>query len=184
MNPPPSRPTCRYPALAGLVLAMLGLGCADQSNPVLPSSGGPGSVGTSGHLDAEASEVAAATGEDAIGTSTVTDTDASVTGCDLLKQNCQALGLGVGTGCYPVGGAGRCLPAGGVGALGSCVVGNDPPDCAPGFVCIALSNGLDAGYCLEICDTEDPTTNCGVGNACVLLPGFPKTSNAGYCQSA
>ena len=182
MKPTIDHPPSRASLLALVFAALAGPGCADTSNPVLPSTGGPGGLaagvgsdgGTPGDDTAAASDVQVAAGDDTT-SSTCSNT------CDLIKQDCSCRAFG----CYPVSGAGRCLPAGGTGVLGTCLLGEDPPSCAPGLTCIALTSTSNIGNCLYLCDPTVPVTSCGIGNLCQQpLPGFSKASNVGYCQPA
>jgi hypothetical protein len=117
--------------------------------------------------------LAAGDAQEALGADTIPDTIPD--SCDLLKQDCPAKGMG----CYRTGAAARCLVAGSVAFLGSCLTDND---CLPGLTCIALTDGSNIGTCLSLCDISNPTSICGVGSVCQALPGFPKTSNVGYCS--
>jgi len=165
--------------LAGLACAFGAPACADQANPVLPPSGGHGGLtagggGTTGEIDA-------LTPSDAEDTAPVVPADASGITCDLLKQNCSSLGLGPGSACYPVSGAGRCEGVGGTGASGTCSLDTD---CDGGLVCVPQSAGFAFGYCQHICDTTDPTAaTCSAGQVCQSLAGFAKTTNVGACNT-
>lgn len=165
------------------LLAALGasFGCADKTNPVIPSTSTQVSTGTTSKASSDAGEAvdASAKFDQATSDANTGNTDAgdAADACDVLKQNCASKAMG----CYPVSGAGRCSLAGGVGTLGSCMVGEDPPSCAPGLACIALNSGQGLGACLALCDRTNPTAICTLSSACVALPGFTASSNVGYC---
>jgi hypothetical protein len=170
--------------IAGLLMA----GCADPNNPVLPATGGNGGTSSATRIDGGTSVDGAEMPLDA-GSETATSRDAALesrpTGlaCDLLKQDCGNPAYA----CYPVAGAGHCQWVGDTGLQGSCVVSSDPTEpslCASGLACIPLSAGNDTGFCLRMCDIDDPEFWCGLGNSCWLLPGFSLASGVGYCQSA
>jgi hypothetical protein len=171
------------PVLALLLAALATQGCADKANPVLPSTGGgPNPSGVVGGEGSDAGEKG-----DSLESSDAQDvpdsaaiSDAASNACDPLKQDCANHAYA----CYPVSGAGRCLPAGGTGALGTCYLGEDPPSCAPGYACMSLSSGSNLAACLSLCDRFSPTPDCPIGYACQLVPGFPQTSNVGFCQPA
>lgn len=83
--------------------------------------------------------------------------------CDVLAQNCGS----TGAGCYYTGAgrAGECLPAGTVGAGGSC---DEQDDCAPGLRC---GVGSATPKCWVMCDfatypfmSGDP--RCAAGQIC------------------
>jgi hypothetical protein len=165
--------------LASLACVFGAPACADKANPVLPPSGGHGGLtagggGTTGEIDA-------LTPSDAEDTAPYVPTDASAITCDLLKQNCSTLGLGPGSGCYPVSGAGRCEGVGGTGASGTCSLDTD---CVGGLVCVPQSAGFAFGYCQPICDTSDTTGSvCTYGYTCQPMPGFDKSTYVGRCTA-
>ena len=182
MKPIHSSLSFRFAALAGLVLGLLAPACADQANPVLPSTGGPGSVGAIGHSDAAEGEVGPMSDVADATLSPTSGSDAINIACDLLKQNCSTSGLGQGFGCYPVGGAGRCEAAGGIGAFGSGCTADT--DCSVGLVCVSQSAGFNFGACQPICDMTDPTAaNCVTGQVCQVMPGFDKATGVGRCNT-
>jgi hypothetical protein len=169
-------------ALAYLAVGLLACvsGCASKDNPVLPPSGPTrpgGQLGGSAALDASLGPDTAVAVSDAAAAS-----ETSTAACDLLKQDCPSRS----NGCYPVSatGLGRCMPAGTTGALGTCVLGEDPQACAPGLVCIALTTGIALGQCLYLCDVSNAAMTCGASSLCQPLPSFPKTSTVGYCLPA
>ena len=173
-------------ALTWLAALTLTAGCADDGNPVLPpytTPSGPGGPLTSGTTDARTS------GRDAEQV-VVSRDDASATGgadanpvvlgarCDLTQQDCKK-----GEACYPIDGEGRCAPEGGVGLLGSCTVGEFPPTCLRGLTCVAQFASM-SGWCVILCDKDDPAATCTFGYSCMALPSFPTTSRVGYCEPA
>ncbi len=171
------------PVLALLLAALATPGCADKANPVLSSTGG--GPNPSGVVGGEGSD--AGRGSDSLEVSDAQDvtdsaaiSDVASNACDPLKQDCANRAYG----CYPVSGAGRCLLAGGTGALGTCYLTEDPPSCAPGYACMSLASGTNLAACLSLCDRSSPTPNCTIGYVCQPVPGFPETSNVGFCQPA
>jgi hypothetical protein len=170
--------------LAGLACVFGAPACADQANPVLPPSGGHGGLiagggGTTGEIDAlTPSDVADTAPTD----TTTSGSDVLTTVCDLLKQNCQALGWDARYACYPVSGGGRCEAAGGTGAFGTCSLDTD---CVGRLVCVPQSPGFAFGYCQPICDTmTDPTASaCSSEYTCQPMPGFDKTTDVGRCTA-
>ena len=166
---------------AGSVLS----GCADQSNPVLPPTDDPGGVSTSSNPDAataasEAGHVLPTVEPDAApADATAADVVLGAT-CNLLQPDCPAKSQA----CYPINGAGHCEVAGSVGVQGWCTVDEFPPTCDRGLTCIAMTPGLSSGWCLIVCNMDDPAPSCGFGNSCHALPAFPTTSRVGYCVAA
>jgi hypothetical protein len=159
-------------AFAYLLLAGGGLACADQANPVIPST--PGIPG--GHVGGAGD---AAVGEDAADTAPVARTDgATAVTCDLLKQDCPASPISsLPQACYPEGGIGRCETIGdGKPAFAPCDVNTD---CSRGLACITPC-GYAHSECQPLCDVADPlgATDCADGQVCKPFSG---TGNAGYC---
>ena len=173
-----------FVVLAGLACGFGAPACADQANPVLPPGGGHGGLtagggGTTGESDALTPSDAA----DAEPTDTTTSgSDVLTTVCDLLKQNCQALGWDARYACYPVSGGGRCETAGDTGASGTCSLDTD---CDGGLVCVPQSAGFAFGYCQHICDVQTNATAsvCTYGYTCQPMSGFDKSTDIGRCTA-
>jgi hypothetical protein len=169
-------------SLTWLTAALLSLGCADQSNPVLPSTGVPGTTSSAIRVDGSATSEAGWVTSDAQPDTFAEDevgSDAFLgTPCDLLVQNCpSAL-----EACYPLAGAGYSQPKGDVGVQGDCDLIRDVAFCDRGLACIPRVPGETPGVCLRICSLENPTLYCGQGNSCVPSSQFP--SKVGYCRFA
>jgi hypothetical protein len=187
-------PTSRFSALcAAWLVAALVPACADQANPIVPGSNGPtgttaGGGGGGGDAGAYGGDGMTALDDAGISFSygdattadqvSVTASDTGVGNCDLFAQQCGSPGLG----CYPVGGAGRCEPAGSVGPLGSCTIDTD---CSPGGVCVAMPGAGGFGNCQPICNLLDASgTACTFGYVCSPMPGFSRSTNVGRCISS
>jgi hypothetical protein len=173
-------------ALAWLVATSLFISCADQDNPVLPSSGGiigPGGSSTGARSDAGTTvgDVGAALPDDALsggGTGVEPGTDALFgSPCDLLKQNC----VKTSEGCYPVGGKGICLPSGLHTALMTCLADTD---CDRGLVCLPTPGLGDNGLCEPICErTGNGVPAICPGQICATRgDDFP--TGVGLCSSS
>jgi hypothetical protein len=170
----------RTRAISSLVVGLLATmsACAAKDNPVLPPSGMSHPVGQVAGVSALDAGDAARDFGDTL--DSAANTDASTSACDLLRQDCARLS----DGCYPsvASGGGRCMTAGATGALGTCVLGEDPQACAAGLVCIALTAGITLGQCLYLCDVSNSAFTCGAGSLCQPLPSLPRTTGVGYCQ--
>lgn len=172
-----------FVVLAGLACVFGAPACADQANPVLPPSGGHGGLiagggGTTGEIDALTPSDAADT---APSDTTTSGSDVLATVCDLLKQNCQALGWDARYACYPVGGAGRCETMNGnLPATSFCTANTD---CEKGLFC-APQCGLGSNACAAICDRTDALSpTCLPGQVCAQIGGVDKSSAVGYCTT-
>jgi hypothetical protein len=182
---------------AGLAIGLAASGCVDSANPVIPSTIPGGGLSTGGSSDGGGAydglvsrdvELAAsdATAGNADYAAALDASDASSGTCDILSNLLTQSGCLPSQACYPVLsiGAGLCQLRGGQGPLGSCFVDETQPSCMPGLICIPLASLGTLGACLSLCDLSTPTVYCGIGNVCLLLPGFLRSSNVGYCQSA
>ncbi len=144
---------------------------------------GPGDASSDGTINQHVPGMASG-GAAVPDASRVTGTDAAVsdvasaviTTCDLLLQDCPDKQ----DGCYPLSdGTGRCRPSGSVGEMGQCLVGEDPPSCAPGLTC--LSTASVANVCLRLCDLTGASASyaCSADEPCLRLSGSTKV---GYCS--
>lgn len=161
-------------AFACLGLAFVGLACAEESNPVLPSTPtipggqtiGSGDAGTGGSDTNDATPV---TRNDA----------ATVVTCNLLAQDCSADPVTyLPRACYPEAGIGRCRSIGdGMPAFAPCDVNTD---CGRGLACVTPC-GSPSRECQPICDVTDPlgATDCADGYVC---QAFSKSGSAGFCN--
>jgi len=178
--------------VAWLALGLGAQGCADQRNPVLPSSTGShgGTSAGEGNDGGQAAEALAvvdtqvardATGGSYTDAAPGSGPDASLVTCNPFKQDCPS---SPPRACYPdpTSGVGSCQLPGGGAVLVSCDTSLDPFSCYPGLVCVPVALPQTIGFCYTICDTSDPVA-CGFGNAaCAPVPGMSRTSNVGYCQ--
>jgi len=135
----------------GWVVLCLAAGCAEQDNPVLPSSSGHGGVSLGGRPDSGAALDAGTATPDAATDATAGNevgSDAIISGaCNLLEQNCPT--SPIRQGCYPAAGRGVCEPAGALAELQTCSLDTD---CDRGLVCSIVSTApLAQGLCQRIC---------------------------------
>jgi len=94
------------------------------------------------------------------------------TRCDLVAQDCSA-----GQGCYPAGGE-ETVCATSSQNLGEDAPCQNPFDCAPGFACVGTAFG---DRCKRMCN-RPAGTNCGGGQTCVAVTGFPSNPPVGVCN--
>ena len=168
------RSPARRAALACLALAFAGTACADQGNPVVPSTPNLPGGQVTGSGDA------ATGGADTKDTAPVTRTDATtVVTCDLLKQDCPPSPISaLPQACYPEGGIGRCETIGdGKPAYALCDANTE---CDRGLACVTVC-GSPSPECQPICDVTDPlgATDCPDGYVC---QAFGKGGSAGFCN--
>jgi hypothetical protein len=157
-------------SLAALLGALAFASCADEANPMLPSSEPPNPLSTQAGSMGGTGVVS--TGQPNVATG-VTGTDALPTlgaECDLLAQNCHDSSLA----CYPVSGAGRCDTAGSNLAQGSCTASKD---CIGGLACI--DTPTIGPVCLPLCGVDSQTRPCAATYTCERLSG---SDSVGTCQ--
>ncbi|MBN2575742.1 MAG: hypothetical protein JXP73_14345 [Deltaproteobacteria bacterium] len=187
----PAHPPVTIAMSAWLAVAWLGLGCAEQNNPVLPSSSGsPGGVSSTVRIDA-AGKADTQGGGAAVDTVTEGDaqaadageSDASYLPCDLLAQDCPR----ASDACYPVGytGQGGCQLRGEVMEMSSCTVGEDQPVCGRGWACVPVEGASLNGMCYKMCDLrEEVSSYCPAYYVCAQTRGLPLPANVGVCTGA
>jgi hypothetical protein len=160
---------------AALAWLWLGAGCADQANPVVPTTTFPGGYVAGGDRDASPGEVGEAD-------ATPAGPDATGVVCNLLTQNCQDLGQATNTACYPEGGVGFCESISGFEPVASWCASNT--DCDRGLACRPQSRSSNIYVCQYICDlSETVSTTCADGETCTLMTGFERASSVGYCTA-
>jgi hypothetical protein len=150
------------------------LGCEDQKNPVVPSSGNPKVAGSANDSSVKSDTRLPEDVPKDVGSAT----DTTAYSCNLFAQDC----IDPTRGCYPVAGAGSCMWKGAIEAGQTCVLDKDSDFCLPGLTCIPISGLEPIGACRSLCQLYHPTTICETGYICTLLPNFPASSNVGYCE--
>ena len=167
------KPSNLSAGLAG-VLALGLFACAEQANPVIPSTPNlPGTQATGGG-DAAATQADASPDTEPARTDVTT-----VAVCDLLRQDCPLHPLsGQPQACYPESGVGRCETIGdGKPAFAPCTVNTD---CDRGLACVTPC-GLSFPECQYLCDpnADLASTNCASDQVCSTLDS---SHTVGICR--